>query len=401
MKLPTVLHRVQSFWKEEHTAIHVITTTSAIVVFLSIFFIALFLGFTSQQTSRQLTLTQRQKQQIGIALANLKNQDQYKRNETLQATISAIEKTYGESVDLYQNILDLQAQKVDTSNDLQLFTSSLAFLSKRNYSSASATLDSLKLSINTQQQDLATANIPPTTITTSSNTPPGSGYSVQNVTTDRGTFTVSIIAADLGSTRVIIDTASDSDCSNNCPTLPLDTYVSRSGAYAGINGNFFCPIDYPSCAGKTGSFDLLVMNKNKIYFNSANNVYSTNPAVIFGNGFIRFVAQASQWGRDTSVDGVISNYPLLVSGGNIVYSGSDDPKFGSKGPRGFVANKGNTVFIGDVYNADMSDSASVMKALSMDNAMNLDEGGSTALWYGGYKAGPGRTIPDAVLFIRK
>jgi len=31
----------------------------------------------------------------------------------------------------------------------------------------------------------------------------------------------------------------------------------------GINGSFFCPADYPTCAGKTGSFDLLVMNKNK------------------------------------------------------------------------------------------------------------------------------------------
>ena len=42
-----------------------------------------------------------------------------------------------------------------------------------------------------------------------------------------------------------------------------------------------------------------------------------------------------------------------------------------------------------------------MKALGMDNALNLDSGGSTALWSGGYKAGPGRNIPNAVLFVRK
>ena len=52
--------------------------------------------------------------------------------------------------------------------------------------------------------------------------PPGSGFSVQKVSTDVGDFTVAIVAADLNSTRVIVDTASDGDCSNNCPVLPLE-----------------------------------------------------------------------------------------------------------------------------------------------------------------------------------
>ncbi|MBI1919274.1 phosphodiester glycosidase family protein [Candidatus Microgenomates bacterium] len=59
------------------------------------------------------------------------------------------------------------------------------------------------------------------------------------------------------------------------------------------------------------------------------------------------------------------------------------------------------VYIGDVFNATMNESAHVLKAFGMDNALNLDEGGSTALWFGGYKAGPGRNIPNAVLFIHK
>lgn len=66
-----------------------------------------------------------------------------------------------------------------------------------------------------------------------------------------------------------------------------------------------------------------------------------------------------------------------------------------------MANKGNTVYIGFVYNATMGESARTLKALGMENAMNLDEGGSTALWYGGYKLGPGRNIPNAILFVRK
>jgi hypothetical protein len=143
------------------------------------------------------------------------------------------------------------------------------------------------------------------------------------------------------------------------------------------------------------------MNKNKVYFNSSNNVYSTNPAVIFSGNSARFVGQALEWGRDTGVDAVLSNFPFLVSGGNIVYTGGGDAKFAPKGPRGFVAAKGSTAYIGVIFNATMADSAKVLKTLGMDNAINLDEGGSTALWSGGYKVGPGRNIPNAILFVHK
>lgn len=236
----------------------------------------------------------------------------------------------------------------------------------------------------------------------SNNTPPGSGFSSQTVSADGQNYQVSLVAADLNSTKIIVDTASDSDCSNNCPVLSLADYVSRNGAFAGINGSFFCPSDYPSCAGKTNSFDTLVMNKDKHYFNSDNNVYSTIPAVIFSPGSIRFVGQSLQWGRDTGVDGVLANYPLLVSGSNISYSEPpNEPKFGQKGIRTFIATKGNTAYIGVVYNATMGEAAKVLNALGMGEALNLDEGGSAALWSGGYRIGPGRNIPNAILFVRR
>jgi exopolysaccharide biosynthesis protein len=307
---------------------------------------------------------------------------------------------------LYEKILDLKAQKQDTGSLDKEFAQSLNYLSDLNYSSASGSLNLLALELKKKEDALATtvsvstqASAPQNVV--QSNTAPSNGFSVQSVSTDNGSFIVNIIAADLNLTKVVIDTASSSDCSNNCPTLSLSDYVSRNGAFAGINGSFFCPVEYPSCAGKTGSFDLLVMNKNKVYFNSSNNVYSTNPAVIFYGNSVRFVGQALEWGRDTGVDAVLSNYPLLVSGGSVVYSGGGDPKFQPKGPRGFIAAKGSMVYIGDVLNATMGDSAKVLKAMGMENALNLDEGGSTALWYGGYKAGPGRNIPNAILFIKK
>lgn len=336
-------------------------------------------------------------------LKQLENEDQYKINQGLRDKIKKVETTYKQAVELYQRITDLKAQKQDTKDLDKKFASALNYLSGLNYASGSANLDDLSTSLKKQEDSLAAAaaaqsapqNIP------QSNTPPGSGFSVQSVSVDNGNFTVYIIAADLNSTKVIVDTASDSDCLNNCPTLPLSDYVGRSGAFAGINGTYFCPAEYPSCAGKTNSFDLLVMNKNKTYFNSANNVYSTNPAVIFSGNSARFVGQALEWGRDTGVDSVISNFPLLVFGGNVSYAGGGDAKFAPKGTRTFVAVKGNMIYIGAVLNATMAEGAKTLKAMGMDNAMNLDQGGSTALWFGGYKLGPGRNMPNALLFVRK
>jgi exopolysaccharide biosynthesis protein len=183
--------------------------------------------------------------------------------------------------------------------------------------------------------------------------------------------------------------------------LNLADYVSRSGAYAGINGSYFCPASYPSCAGKTNSFDTLVMNKNKKYFNSDNNVYSVVPIAVFSSGSARFLGNTKDWGRDTSVDGVIANYPLLLTSGNVNFSGSDDPKQGSKGPRSFIGANGSKVYIGVVSNATVAEAALVLQALGLKDALNLDSGGSTALWSGGYKYGPGRGIPNAALFVKR
>jgi len=332
-------------------------------------------------------------------LEAFKTTDQVKRNNELETEIGDIQKTFKSAVAVYQDLTDLKTKTAKTAELDKLFAGILDYLGKRNYASASAGIAELDKKITDETVKLivvpAVANVPV------NNVPPGSGYSRQQVQSDAGAFTVSLVAGDMGSTRIIVDTASDSDCRDNCPVLPLATYVARDGAYAGVNGTYFCPATYPDCAGKTNSFDLLLMNKNKQYFNSDNNVYSNNPAVIFGGGYMRFVGAASQWGRDTGVDGVLSNYPLLVSGGNVAFGGDSDPKKGSKGNRSFVANKGSVAYIGVVHSATVAEVARVLKAMGMENALNLDDGGSTALYSGGYKVGPGRDLPNVVLFVRK
>lgn len=315
---------------------------------------------------------------------SLKNEDQRKKNMALTDTINQIKLVYKKSVVIYEDLVDFRLLSKTTVKQDAAYANIISLLAAENYATASSKLDELATEIKTETQKAAAA----------------AAATVQKSATNSDGQVV-YVTADLSNTRVIVDTASDGDCGNNCPVLPLSTYVSRNGAYAGINGSYFCPASYPSCAGKTNSFDLLVMNKNKKYFNSDNNVYSNNPGVIFGGSYIRFVTAVSQWGRDTGIDSMLSNYPLTVFNSNINFGGNNDPKQGSKGNRSFMGNKGNTVYIGVVFNVTVAESAQVLKSMGLENALNLDSGGSTALWNGGYKVGPGRDIPNAILFVRK
>lgn len=335
-----------------------------------------------------------------MKLSELESQDQVVINQELKSKIASIESTYKKAVNTYEELLKLKENSNNTSSFDRDFTSAITLLANQNYEDADKALNDLSGKIASEQTRIASTFTIPASVPVSNETP-SAGYSRQTVDTEIGQYLVSLIAGDLGSTRVIVDTASSGTCANDCPVLSLSEYVSRNGAFAGINGSYFCPAEYPSCAGKTNSFDTLLMNKDKTYFNSDNNVYSSVPAVIFGGGYVRFVGASSEWGRDTGIDSMIANQPLLVSGGNVVFGGDGDPKKGSKAGRSFVANKGNVVYIGVVHSATVAEAAIVLKAMGMENALNLDSGGSTALWSGGYKVGPGRNLPNAILFVRK
>lgn len=351
------------------------------------------------QTKEEFAQTKKELDTTIKELVELKNQDQYKINKQLEKEINNINTTYKKSVMLYEQLLLIKTMTKKTDAFDKAFAESLSFLSKKNYASAEATLDQLEKKMQETQTQLTMDSSVSSAV--SSNSPPASGYQRQNVQTSSGTFLVDIIAADLNSTRVVVDTASDGNCSTNCPVLPLFDFAQRSGAFAAINGPYFCPSSYPSCADKQNSFDTLLMNKNKVYFNSDNNVYSEVPAVIFQGNSARFVTKSQDWGRDTSPDAVIANRPLLVLNGGVVFYGDSEGKHASRGGRSFIGATGNTVYIGVVRNATVQESALTLKTLGIANALNLDDGGSTALWSGKYIAGPGRSLPFGILLLRK
>lgn len=345
------------------------------------------------KTQKNLITTQQE-------LTDLKNQDQYMINKELAQNIFDIESTYKNSVSVYEQLLKLKELAPKIASYDASFTHILTLLSQKNYASAEATISELTKNIQKKRDEIVSTFAIPANVA-SSNSPPTSGYTRQKVSSEVGEFLVDIIAADLNSTRVIVDTASDSSCGNDCPALSLADYVGRSGAFAGINGPYFCPATYPSCAGKTNSFDTLLMNKNKVYFNSDNNVYSVVPAVIFSGSSARFVSRSLEWGRDGGVDSVIASQPLLVLDNTVVYGGDSEIKRAGKGARSFIGSTGNIVYIGVVHNANVAEAARVLKALGISNALNLDSGGSTALWNGRYLVGPGRNTPFGILLVRK
>jgi hypothetical protein len=354
----------------------------------------------AQETTLKLASLNGELISVSASLSAILQDDQYLRNNQLEAEINQIKQQYMEAAKTYETLVEFRTQSTKTASLDAKFAKILKLLAQSNWASASAETKTLTSDIKSEQEKLAATFKIPENVPVN-NSPPGSGFSRQQVQTDNGTFMVTIISADLNSTKVVVDTASNGTCSNDCPVLALGDYVSRSGAFAGINGPYFCPATYPSCAGKTNSFDTLLMNKNKVYFNSDNNVYSSVPAVIFSGNSARFVGRSSDWGRDTGVDSVIAAQPMLVSNGQSVFGGHSDPKKGSKGTRGFIGATGNTVYIGFVHNATVAESALTLAKMGIQNALNLDSGGSVALWFGGYKLGPGRGLPFGILLVRK
>ena len=371
----------------------------SIVALVSIFGFTMYLQIRSRADSENRLSTNIKK--IQSDYDKLKKEDQRVRNDTLEEEIKNIQKTYKDTVSTYENLLKLRDQNVKIPELEKDLAGILRSLSDRDYSSASGKLVALQKNIDKKNAEIAAAFVIPANVP-ANNTPPGAGYSRQSVNSAVGSFLVHIVAADLNSSRVVVDTASDGSCGNDCPVDALGNFAARSGAFAGINGPYFCPASYPGCAGKTNSFDTLLMNKNKTYFNSDNNVYSTVPAVIFSGSSGRFVGQSLEWGRDTGVDSVIASQPMLLSGGNVIYGGDDEVKRAGKGSRSFIGTKGSTAYIGVVHNANVAEVARVLKAMGLEYALNLDSGGSTALWSGGrYIVGPGRSTPFGILFVNK
>ncbi|MEK7537616.1 MAG: phosphodiester glycosidase family protein [Patescibacteria group bacterium] len=244
-----------------------------------------------------------------------------------------------------------------------------------------------------------------------------------SVAPSRGKFTVDVMTLDLSATtlKIMTDTSLNADCKNGCLTLPLKTYIDRRKAVAGMHGTYFCPYEYASCVGQTGyyfypvfnSFSGTMINQVRMKYtvqpivaiDTTNRLFYYAPTLQFHSLAelrTRLAADSLAAGGSGVLRAALSSSPIMVIGGmNVLNRNHLDTKQATvKSFRSFLGWKGTTVTFGIVRRATVIDEAAVAQAMGLDYALNLDGGGSTALYQNGnYTIGPGRNLPNAILLV--
>ncbi len=240
--------------------------------------------------------------------------------------------------------------------------------------------------------------------------------STRSIVTSRGTFTVRQLALTASSLsyKIMTDTGNSSDCDNNCAVYSLGQYVLRRNGSAGIHGTYFCPQDYASCAGQVNSYFYPVFNSfNKVMINQDRVKFTHNPMIVFDTNntphYLQDTADLDtiseyEQRNNITIQAAISSGPAMIeAGNNVLNTGALDSKQATvKSYRGALGWKGLDVYLFVVASATVTDSAAVADAMGLEYAINLDGGGSTALYNdGSYIVGPGRGLPNAIVVVPK
>lgn len=245
---------------------------------------------------------------------------------------------------------------------------------------------------------------------------PESTFATLNVATPRGTFNADVVTLQKSRFTMITDTADASECTNGCATKTLADYAAAQGAGIGIHGSYFCPTEYPDCAGKTNTFLAPFFNSAaRVMRNASSLVVHKGPMLAEAtDGRTFFFHRTADFGssvaafesaHQATLGAALSNYPSLIENGTIVVESEErlsETNPTVKGVRGGIGMNDQNFYLVIARAATVTDLASIMQALGAEDALNLDGGGSAALLYdGAYKVGPGRLLPNAILFKRR
>jgi hypothetical protein len=228
------------------------------------------------------------------------------------------------------------------------------------------------------------------------------GFSYQSVPTSRGTFGAYIIKRPLSDVSIKTATDNATDCIADCPVQPLVEYLNQTATSEGMNGTYLCPPDYSWCAGKVNSYDYAVYSSYLPgWLNEWALVSPTNSLVTVKGKTMRFYNHTYDYDR-SPVDAAISNFPMLLLGGQVVDSEAiQQDHQRERGVKGSIGTDGTYVYLVLATGVTVTESAYVVQALGETDAMNLDGGGTSAMFAEGeYKIGPGRLLPNAVLLAR-
>jgi len=236
-----------------------------------------------------------------------------------------------------------------------------------------------------------------------------SKYEHKKITTVDATFTVDVVEIDLENPKlkIITDTAQDFDCKENCSAKNLVDFAREHDAFAGINGSYFDT----SPAKRNYYYSPVYNTKEKKMINSDQFKYwTTGPVAAIGSGNEFYYFKDSREFEDVEnfeesnnvkLQALISNNPRLIDRGmNYLFEWNTDNKQERvKAPRNALGYRDNKLYLIVVQNATLYDLGNVLKEMDMDYALNLDGGYSSALYYNGeYMVGPGRDVPNVILF---
>ncbi len=230
-------------------------------------------------------------------------------------------------------------------------------------------------------------------------------YERRMVETARGSFDVDIVTGDLSrGVDVVTDSAVSKNCDRDCAALPLAEYVRRNNAVAGIHGSYFCPPDYAQCVDAVNSYIYFVYaSSSRTFINADKRGYdNAGGLLVFREGSAEFHLDPTDFKLDTDITGAIAMWPALVSDGQALpdHPMMDEKQRTGRGAKGGMGVKGSTVYLLLARNATVPDLRDIMVALGLDHGINLDGGGSSAIYAdGAYKVGPGRELPNAVLLV--
>jgi len=247
-----------------------------------------------------------------------------------------------------------------------------------------------------------------------------SKYERKNIEVNGKNFKADIIEIDLSNPKlkIITETADDFNCKSNCQAKSLASYTINNNGFAGINGSYFC--DSSGC-GARNYFFFPVFNTNtgKLINEDQLKYWTTGPIMAFdiNNNFYYF--KDSRYFKDkldltssggpyiNSINGkiklqaAIGNKPRLIEEGMnyLIDWELDNKQTNGVSLKNSIAISGKKINLVSVHNATIPELADVLQTLKIDYAINLDGGGSSALYYNDeYMVGPGRNIPNAIIF---
>ncbi len=395
MKLPAPRFLKFSIFKryEFYASIFLLVILSVLSVYNSV-------RTNQEKVAADKTIAQKEilVQQLNTQVENLLKENSNIKSEDSKKQLEEISNVIEKYETIKEKTASYKALGVDVSTVEAQLPKVVDTILSGKYSEADALLTSLDGTLEASLKAKQVASAPKSS--TGGCSVGSSGYCKTTIKASSGSFTVDVITANLGSVSVITDTANSDNCADACPAKSLASYIQDHGGFAGINGTYFCPPDYASCAGKVNSYDFPVYNTSLGKWLNQDKLAWTNRALLaFTSSSAVFYPQTNAFSGLSSLKAAISNFPGLVqNGSNIVGNYSLTSAQNTKGNRGGVGVKGSTIYLVIARSASVNDLANVMVALGVDHALNIDGGGSSALYYNGsYKVGPGRSLPNALI----